>query len=329
MTARYTYDAWNRRTSKTAGGRTIHYHYDQDSRLIGESLANGTVLREYVYLRGEPVALLEYETRPGWYFYVTDHLGTPQQLVDSRGAVVWQAAYLPYGEAKVLKATVQNNLRFPGQYFDAETGLHYNWNRYYNPKTGRYITADPIGLAGGMNVYAYVGGNPVNAVDVEGLITEVIITGGTWYGHAAVSINGRVYSSGRYNPASAHSFKLKGDNIMIVQNHSTYIEGYKRKGRNSTGYIFDISSDDERKIELYFKTLIKSGNRTKFGYKLQDDYSFLFENCATTSSNALQEGLSWFSAMWIYSNSPYDLEFNLITSPWLVRNVVHYPGEKE
>ena len=117
----------------------------------------------------------------------------------------------------MLKATVQNNLRFPGQYFDAETGLHYNWNRYYNPKTGRYITADPIGLVGGMNVYAYVGGNPVNAVDVEGLITEVIITGGTWYGHAAVSINGRVYSSGRYNPAFAHSFKLKGDNIMIAQ----------------------------------------------------------------------------------------------------------------
>ena len=169
--ARYTYDVWNRRTSKTAGGRTIHYHYDQDSRLIGESLANGTVLREYVYLRGEPVALLEYETRPGWYFYVIDHLGTPQQLVDAQGTVVWQAAYLPYGEAKVLKATVQNNLRFPGQYFDAETGLHYNWNRYYNPKTGRYITADPIGLVGGMNVYAYTGGNPVNAVDLEGLWT--------------------------------------------------------------------------------------------------------------------------------------------------------------
>ena len=171
--ARYTYDAWNRRTSKTAGGRTIHYHYDQDSRLIGESLANGTVLREYVYLRGEPVALLEYETQPGWYFYVTDHLGTPQQMVDAQGTVVWQAACLPYGEAKVLKATVQNNLRFPGQYFDAETGLHYNWNRYYNPKTGRYITVDPIGLAGGMNLYAYVGGNPVNAVDLEGLYSWI------------------------------------------------------------------------------------------------------------------------------------------------------------
>ena len=172
--ATYTYDAWNRRTSKTTGGRTIHYHYDQNNLLIGESLANGTALRDYIYLHGEPIALREYETNPGLYYYVTDHLGTPQKLLNAQGAVIWQAAYLPYGEAQILTASVQNNLRFPGQYFDTETGLHYNWSRYYNPKIGRYITADPIGLAGGMNVYAYVGGNPVNAVDVEGLTAEVI-----------------------------------------------------------------------------------------------------------------------------------------------------------
>ena len=173
--ATYTYDAWNRRTSKTTGGRTIHYHYDQNNLLIGESLANGTALRDYIYLHGEPIALREYETNSGLYYYVTDHLGTPQKLLNAQGAVVWQAAYLPYGEAQILTASVQNNLRFPGQYFDVETGLHYNWNRYYNPKTGRYITADPIGLVGGMNVYAYVGGNPVNAVDVEGLTAEIKI----------------------------------------------------------------------------------------------------------------------------------------------------------
>jgi len=96
-------------------------------------------------------------------------LGTPRQLVNASGAVVWQAAYLPYGEAQVqANNAITNNLRFPGQYFDAETGLHYNWNRYYDPITGRYISADPIGLKGGLNLYGYVDGNPVNWIDPEG-----------------------------------------------------------------------------------------------------------------------------------------------------------------
>ena len=142
---------------------------DLENRLLAEIAENGTVLREYVWLGQEPVALREYEVRPGLYFYINDHLGTPQRLITGEGTVVWQAAALPFGRTQVQLGTVQNNLRFPGQYFDAETGLHYNWNRYYDPETGRYLSPDPIGLEGGLNLYAYVENDPVNWVDKEGL----------------------------------------------------------------------------------------------------------------------------------------------------------------
>jgi RHS repeat-associated protein len=66
------------------------------------------------------------------------------------------------------KPTIESSLRFPGQVEDAETGLYYNWHRYYDPELGRYVTADPIGLVGGINLYAYVNGDPVNLADPEG-----------------------------------------------------------------------------------------------------------------------------------------------------------------
>jgi RHS repeat-associated protein len=108
-------------------------------------------------------------TPTGIYYYHTDHLGTPQLLTDSTQAVVWQAHYDPFGRATVVTQTVVNNLRLPGQYYDQEMGLHYNYFRDYDPTLGRYIQSDPIGLAGGINTYAYVGGNPVNNIDPDGL----------------------------------------------------------------------------------------------------------------------------------------------------------------
>jgi RHS repeat-associated protein len=72
-------------------------------------------------------------------------------MTNESGSVVWSAAYTPFGKAEVDGSSTQtNNFRFPGQYYDAESGLHYNWHRYYDPKTGRYLTADPIGLDGGL-----------------------------------------------------------------------------------------------------------------------------------------------------------------------------------
>ncbi|RJP74810.1 MAG: RHS repeat-associated core domain-containing protein, partial [Desulfobacteraceae bacterium] len=85
------------------------------------------------------------------------------------GTVVWAADYDPFGTATVMVSAVENNMRLPGQYYDSETGLHYNYHRYYDPSIGRYLTPDPIGLDGGINLYAYVSGNPVNFSDPYGL----------------------------------------------------------------------------------------------------------------------------------------------------------------
>ena len=116
-------------------------------------------------------------------FYVhNDHLGTPQVITNKHQDIVWQAQYDPFGQATITTERIVNNIRFPGQYFDTETGLHYNYYRYYDPETGRYITSDPIGLSGGTNTYGYVGGNPANLSDPYGLCpwcaVGAVISGG-------------------------------------------------------------------------------------------------------------------------------------------------------
>ncbi len=105
-----------------------------------------------------------------------DQIGAPVLITDATGTAVWSAQYAPFGQATINSdvdgdgTDVVCNLRFPGQYFDAESGLHYNWHRYYEPRSGRYITLDPIGLDGGINSYAYSGDDPINSVDILGLM---------------------------------------------------------------------------------------------------------------------------------------------------------------
>ena len=121
---------------------------------------------QYVYVNGQLLARIDNSTI---YYYHTDQLGTPQAMTDASGAVVWQAVSDPFGKTTLKVQTVVNNIRFPGQYYDQETGLSYNYFRDYDPATGRYVQADPIGFAGGLNLYTYVGGNPISGVDPWGL----------------------------------------------------------------------------------------------------------------------------------------------------------------
>jgi RHS repeat-associated protein len=103
------------------------------------------------------------------HYYQVDHLGTPLELFDTDGITVWSAKYKAWGEVWELGAEqVRQPLRFQGQYFDDESGLHYNRHRYYDPETARFITQDPIGLLGGENFYQYAP-NPNGWIDPLGL----------------------------------------------------------------------------------------------------------------------------------------------------------------
>ena len=109
------------------------------------------------------------------YFIHTDHLNTPRLITNTVGLPVWRWDNNdPYGnnapnENPSGAGNFTCNLRLPGQYFDAELNTHYNYFRDYDPSTGRYVQSDPIGLFGGVNTYAYVGGNPLSHVDPQGL----------------------------------------------------------------------------------------------------------------------------------------------------------------
>jgi RHS repeat-associated protein len=112
---------------------------------------------------------------PLTYFIHTDHLNTPRVVVDREGRQRWSWMAEPFGTTAPLAnpsglGDFTFNLRFPGQYADAESGLFYNWNRYYQTDGGSYTQSDPIGLASGSpSTYTYVDGNPLSSVDPTGL----------------------------------------------------------------------------------------------------------------------------------------------------------------
>jgi RHS repeat-associated protein len=170
--AEYTYNGAGQRIKKVTQTETRIFHYDTLGHLIGETNQSGQTLSEYVYLGDQLLAM----SKPGEavYYFHNDHLGTPQVLTDDTGIIAWKAVYTPFGEAVASIETIENPFRFPGQYYDPETGLHYNYFRYYNPQTGRYITPDPIGLEGGINLFAYVANNPITNIDPEGLWIQII-----------------------------------------------------------------------------------------------------------------------------------------------------------
>lgn len=174
---RYSYDPFGRRVSKTDEFGTTYFTWD-GNRLLSEK--RGTKEQTYIYEQDGFVPLATLDQANNISYYHTDHLGTPQEMTNTQGEVVWEAEYTTWGNtAKVTYKQTQSiinpedevafqPLRFQGQYYDKETGLHYNRFRYYDPDVGRFTTQDPIGILGSDNFYAYAP-NPMGWVDPLGL----------------------------------------------------------------------------------------------------------------------------------------------------------------
>lgn len=178
----YRYDLLGRRTQKILhrhgespdDAEIVTFHWT-GLQMVGEqSSRQPACSTQYIYAEGgwEPLARVDSMGESSeTYWYHSELNGLPERMTDQYGEVVWQGSFSTWGETERESSPrgLKQNLRFQGQYFDAETGLHYNLFRYYDPVAGRFTQLDPIGLAGGLNTYAYVP-DPLTIIDPLGLM---------------------------------------------------------------------------------------------------------------------------------------------------------------
>jgi len=179
-TATYAINELGQRVKKN-NGTDVFFAYDEAGHLIGEYDATGAPIEETVWLGDLPVAVMKPNGASFDVFYVwSDNLGTPREITDTANQERWEWPNAdPFGnnlpnENPAGLGVFTYNLRFPGQYYDAEKGSNYNYFRDYDPSIGRYIESDPVSLKGGLNTYAYVSGNPILAWDDFGLCATII-----------------------------------------------------------------------------------------------------------------------------------------------------------
>lgn len=174
--ASYAYDAFGRLASRTVNGTTTLYIHDINDHIIAETDATGATQREYIWLNDTPVAVVDgvSTASPQLYSVLTDHLGRPARMIAQDWSWAWDVIYEPFGAVSYVWSNPETmDIRFPGQWFQLETGLAYNWHRHYDATLGRYIQPDPLGLPAlmtdGPSTFGYAKQNPLVYEDPLGL----------------------------------------------------------------------------------------------------------------------------------------------------------------
>lgn len=268
VVAEYRYNALGQRTHKTTATDITTFLYGPDGQLLGENHYSSTGLKlasqYYLWLDSMPLGgiNLSYATNgaiaSSTAFYLhSDHLNTPRLATDQAGQEVWRWQSDAFGLGLTTGSTTIN-LRFPGQYYDSESGLHYNYFRDYDPETGRYVESDPIGLDGGLNTYGYVESNPLAYLDPFGLASsgKTESVPGT---RATVRVdNPHVPGQQRH----AHVCQ-KGCEEIVINEDGTGSHGSdpsKLKNKNILGYL----------AKKGFKVVLKCGAPVFFIYDWND-----------------------------------------------------------
>jgi RHS repeat-associated protein len=278
----FTYDGLSRLVriiEKDAAGTitTDKRHLWDDLTIAEERASDGTNINKRFYPQG-----VELVTGPciGTYTYRTDHLGSIREVVNSTGALVARYDYSAWGEWELISGTFDLDFRYTGHYYHQPSGLHLAPFRAYDAGLGRWINRDPIKEAGGLNLYGYVLGNPINAWDLLGLDICLMTYDGN---HAGVIITDPTSKSGyseyHYTPASGLGWD---DPIgaIFAKGLMTKLEGGKPIDSNNVTRL-ETTPDQDKRARDYAEKLAKDGGT----------YTAAGNNCAHASRDVIEAGI--------------------------------------
>nr|ART37222.1 D473 [uncultured bacterium] len=292
------------------------YTYDDNAHLLAETDATGPI-RSYVWRDDTPVAQIEHRPTRKVLYLETDHLNTPRAARNETGVLVWRweadafGSSLPDEDPDGDGQPTVINLRYPGQIFDPESGLHYNQARYYDPTSGRYLSPDPIGLAGGVNTYAYVGSNPLAFVDPMGLAAcfvdfpdyPITIPGTKVQttltpGHAGVfgydesTGQTRYYEYGRYasdfgsvERRRLPNLEIQPDGTPTPESWKKLIDALNKIGKDTDAELSCDKSADETKVYEYSERVKNDTNRPPYSWN-----PFRSNTCRDFARRAFEAG---------------------------------------
>ncbi|MGN6951423.1 RHS repeat-associated core domain-containing protein, partial [Neisseria sp. P0014.S002] len=298
----YAYDPFGRRLSKerkdklawtSTDPKRTHFVWD-GTRLLQEYTYKGSYT--YIYTDQdsyEPLAQIFDNAKDGKqyiaYFH-NDQIGIPREMTDIHGNLLWYGEYTAWGRLKKDERVYRNAhqpFRLQNQYFDEETGLHYNLMRYYEPEAGRFMNQDPIGLLGGDNLYLFAP-NMQTWIDSLGLSGKLTIYSDThdFVGHAFIGLekNGRTQYIGQWPGGEGFRYNSKDITSILVSdmggtmsfNDTRYLDSKYLVSRS-----YDLNDDQMKKVESYIRDFNNKNTETS-GYNLRN------RQCASFAYGASQ-----------------------------------------